>query len=77
MWSDPVGAPHRLYRSRLDRKLAGVCGGIGDYFRIDPVMVRLLWVAGTLVSAGFGIILYIVAILVVPNDPREASPPAS
>ncbi|MEM3547344.1 MAG: PspC domain-containing protein [Candidatus Bathyarchaeia archaeon] len=67
----------RLYRSRKNRILAGVCGGLGEYLNIDPVVVRLIWVAISLVW-GFGIILYIIAALIIPEEPTTASPtPAS
>lgn len=68
--------PRRLYRSRIDRKLAGICGGVAEYFDIDPVIVRLIWIGLTLPSLGIGILLYIVAIFVVPNDPRQPAPQA-
>jgi phage shock protein PspC (stress-responsive transcriptional regulator) len=74
MSNEGKGAPRRLYRSLLDRKMGGVCGGIAEYFGIDPVIVRLLWVAVTIASLGFGILLYIVALLVVPNNPHQAGP---
>lgn len=57
----------RLYRSRTDRMLGGVAGGLGDYFDVDPVLVRLAWVA--LAFAGIGVIAYIVAWIVVPQEP--------
>jgi phage shock protein PspC (stress-responsive transcriptional regulator) len=63
-----------LYRSIADRKLAGVCGGLAEYVGIDPVIARLVWVAVTIVSFGFGILLYIIAILVVPNHPHQDGP---
>ncbi len=59
----------RLYRSKRDKVLGGVCGGIADYFEMDPVMVRLVWVLFTLVSMGFGIIAYIAAWIIVPEEP--------
>ncbi|MBS7611045.1 PspC domain-containing protein [Candidatus Bathyarchaeota archaeon] len=62
----------RLYRSRKNRVLAGVCGGLGEYLNIDPVVVRLIWVAISLVW-GFGIILYIIAALIIPEEPTAAS----
>jgi phage shock protein C len=65
--------PKKLYRSRANRRLFGVCGGIGDYFNIDPVLIRLLWILFT-VAAGGGVIAYIVACLIVPEKPHhEAS----
>lgn len=63
----------RLYRSRKNRVLAGVCGGLGEYLNIDPVVIRLIWVAISLVW-GFGIILYIIAALIIPEEPTTTSP---
>ena len=60
----------RLYRSRRDRKLAGVCGGIGEYFNIDPVIIRLLWVVFTLMG-GSGLVAYILAVILIPNHPDQ------
>lgn len=56
----------RLYLSKTDKKLCGVCAGIAEYFEIDPTLVRLAWVAFTLLG-GSGIIAYIVAAIVMPN----------
>jgi len=64
---------HRLLRSRQERMLAGVCGGIAREFDIDPSLVRLGWVILTLLSGGVGIILYIVAIFVMPEEPLQNS----
>ena len=50
----------RLYKSTVDKKLCGVCAGIAEYFEIDPTLVRLGWVAFTLLG-GSGVIAYIVA----------------
>ncbi|MFA6213790.1 MAG: PspC domain-containing protein [Candidatus Micrarchaeia archaeon] len=59
----------RVYRSKKNRMLAGVCGGIAEYFEIDPTLVRLLLVL--LVLMGFaGIILYLVAWLIIPENPN-------
>ena len=59
----------RLYRSRTDRILAGVCGGIGIYYTTDPNLVRVLWVVLTLLSVGIGIIAYIAAWILIPEEP--------
>ncbi|SHJ69369.1 PspC domain-containing protein [Paramaledivibacter caminithermalis] len=56
----------RLYRSRNDRILAGVCGGIADYFGIDTSLVRIAWVIFTLMG-GAGIIAYIICAIVFPE----------
>ncbi|MBT4376498.1 PspC domain-containing protein [archaeon] len=56
----------RLYRSKKDRIIAGVCAGIGEYFNLDPVLIRLLWVIGTLIY-GAGILAYIIAWIIIPE----------
>lgn len=61
----------RLYRSRSNRKIAGVCGGLGEYFNVDPTIVRLLFVLVVLFSVGFGVIVYILMwIIVVPEKEK-------
>lgn len=61
----------RLYRSREDRVLAGVCGGLGEYLDIDPVLIRVAWVAMVLIK-GFGLLLYVIWLFVVPLKPFVA-----
>jgi phage shock protein C len=64
----------RLTRSRTDKMIAGVCGGLAEYFRIDPVIVRLIFVLVTLTS-GMGIIIYPVLWLLMPKgEPEELIP---
>lgn len=58
----------RLYKSRRDRKLFGVCGGLGDYFNLDPTVVRLLFIFMTILSVGTGILLYIAMAIFVPDE---------
>ena len=58
----------RLYRSRDDRMLFGVAGGMARYFNVDPAIVRLVWVL-LFLAAGAGILLYIVAGIVIPEEP--------
>lgn len=59
----------RLYRSRKDTFLSGVCGGIAEYFNIDVSLVRIGWVIATLATSGLGLIAYIIAAVVVPVEP--------
>lgn len=59
----------RLYRSRKDTFLSGVCGGIADYFNFDVSLVRIGWVVATLATGGLGLIAYIIAAVVVPMEP--------
>ncbi len=64
--------PRRLTRSRTDRVFAGVCGGIGHYFGIDPVLVRAAWVVLSLLTAVVpGMILYLLAAIVIPQGTGE------
>ena len=58
----------RLYKSRNDRMLGGVCGGIAEFFDIDPSLVRLGWVLFCALG-GSGILAYIVAAIVIPEQP--------
>ena len=58
----------RLYKSRTEKKLGGVCGGIATYFNIDPTIVRLLWLV-TVFCGGGGLIAYLIAYIVVPREP--------
>ena len=59
----------KLYRSTTNKKLAGVCGGIAEYFDIDVTIVRLV-VAFCVLFAGFGLLAYIVAALIIPSNPN-------
>ena len=59
----------RLYRSRKDRILCGVCGGLGKYLGVDSTIIRLLWILLSL-AYGVGILLYILACFIVPLEPR-------
>ncbi len=56
----------RLYRSRKDRMLGGVCGGIGEYLKVDPTVIRLIWVLFAL--SGAGILAYIIAWIIIPEE---------
>ena len=57
----------KLFRSAADRKLAGVCGGIGEYFGIDPTMVRIGWVVFCLLG-GSGVLAYFLCALIIPEE---------
>ncbi|WP_363317195.1 PspC domain-containing protein, partial [uncultured Porphyromonas sp.] len=56
----------RLYRSRGDRMLGGVCGGIAEYFNMDSSLVRILWVLFTLMG-GSGLLIYLICLVVIPS----------
>lgn len=59
----------RLYRSRKDQQIAGVCGGVADYLGVDPTLVRLLWVIFAL-AGGPGLLLYVIMWAIVPEEPE-------
>lgn len=58
----------KLYRSRRDRMIAGVCGGLADYFQVDPTIIRLLFILFVLLG-GSGVLAYLIMWLVVPVEP--------
>lgn len=58
----------KLYKSRKDKKIFGLCGGIGEYVKIDPTLIRLAW-AMTIFIYGAGFWFYLIAALIVPERP--------
>src|SRR5436309_2811729 len=83
--NEPVMVPagvHRLTRSETEKKIGGVCGGLADYFKVDPTLVRVVWAVLTIVPGAIvlGVIAYLVAWFIMPADhaPRvtAASPAA-
>jgi len=62
------GGNGRLYRSRTNRILFGVCGGLGEYLNVDPTLIRLLWIIFCLLY-GVGILAYLIAAIVIPKRP--------
>ena len=64
----------KLYRSRENRMLGGVCGGLGEYFDIDPTLVRLLFVAGALLGIpGALALVYLAMLIIVPQEESSLS----
>ena len=59
----------KLYRSRTNRMIFGVCAGLAEFFGIDPTVVRLVFVAGALLGFGSFILIYLVMFFVVPEEP--------
>ena len=60
---------NKLYRSRSDRWLAGVCCGIGDYFNTDPTVIRVIFVLAALIMGG-GLLIYLILWLIIPLEPE-------
>ena len=57
----------RLYKSSVNYMICGVCGGIAEDLAVDPTLIRLAWVIFTCLSAGTGIIAYIIAAIIIPS----------
>ncbi len=68
-----VQQTHRLHKSRDDRFMFGVAGGIAEYFDVDPVLVRGGWVLLTVATGGIGLLVYIVLAIVTPKSRRQVS----
>ncbi len=62
-----MNTTRKLYRSRKNKVLGGVCGGLGEYFDIDPSLIRLLWVFVVLMG-GSGILIYIILWVILPEE---------
>ena len=58
----------RLFRSQSDRMFAGVCGGLGEYFEIDPTLIRLIFVFGAIITGSGLFWVYLVMMILVPED---------
>ncbi len=63
----------KLYRSMADKKLCGVCGGLGEYFDVDPTLIRLLWIIFTFMG-GAGLLAYIICAIIVPQQGQLPNP---
>jgi phage shock protein C len=66
----PAFAPKRLTRSSTDKKIAGVCGGLAEYFDLDPTLVRVLWLL-LLFFAGTGFLAYLILWIALPIAPAR------
>ena len=63
-----MDSTRKLYRSKTDRKVAGVCGGLAQYFNIDPTLIRVLFVVLAILG-GSGLVLYLALWIIVPTEP--------
>ncbi len=64
-----IESRHRLMRSRTDRKVAGVCAGFAEYFDLDVSLVRVVWLIAALLPPGISLIAYVIAWIVMPEEP--------
>ncbi|MFQ5817220.1 MAG: PspC domain-containing protein [Terriglobia bacterium] len=72
--SPPAAIPKRLMRSRRDKKIAGVCAGLADYFEFDVTLIRIVWLLVVFLG-GTGLLAYLVCWIVMPLAPEPASAP--
>ncbi len=63
-----------LFRPKNGRMIAGVCAGIGIHLDTDPTVIRLVWAALTVISFGTGILVYLAAWILIPEEPGEETP---
>jgi phage shock protein C len=63
----------KLYRSRANRMIGGICGGLGKFFSIDPTVVRIVFVLGMLLGFGSFFLLYIIMLFIVPEETNGGS----
>lgn len=60
----------KLFRSKNEKLISGVCGGIATYFNVDPTVVRFIWVVVSLISASIpGVLIYIIRTFIIPEEP--------
>jgi len=61
----------KLYKIEEGKKLDGVCGGLAEYFNVDPTLVRAAWAVVTLFTVGTGLLAYLVCALILPRKPSD------
>jgi phage shock protein PspC (stress-responsive transcriptional regulator) len=60
----------RLYRSKKERILGGVCAGLGEHLDVDPTVIRLIWAVVSVLSLGTGIVIYVLAWIIIPEEDK-------
>lgn len=63
----------RLYRSKKEQMLGGICGGLAEYIDVDPSIIRLVWVVLIVLSWGLFLLVYIAAWIIIPASPEESA----
>jgi phage shock protein C len=61
---------HRLYRSRSERMISGVAGGLADYVDLDPTIIRLVWLMAFLTTGPLALLLYVLCAMIIPREPE-------
>ena len=60
----------KLFKSNRDKKICGICGGIGEYFNIDPTVIRIAWIFFSALG-GSGLLAYIICAIIIPDNPDD------
>ena len=58
----------KLLRSRTNRTICGVCGGLGEYIGVDPTVIRVIWLIASICSVGTGFVVYLLATIIIPEE---------
>ena len=58
----------KLFRSKTNRTICGVCGGLGEYIGVDPTVIRIMWLIASLCSVGTGFVVYLLAAIIIPEE---------
>lgn len=74
---DNQSAVRRLFRSRTDRHLTGLSGGLAHHLNVDPTLVRIVWVVATALTFPVAPLAYCIAALIIPNEPTEYTSPVA
>jgi phage shock protein C len=69
--------PRKLYRSQSQRMWAGVCGGLAEYFNVDVTLMRVLFVALTILSGGLGLLVYLAMWILIPDQRKAPRSPGA
>lgn len=70
--TDGSGGSKVLYRPRNDRMVGGVCAGLANYIGMDVTLMRVIWVVGTIITGGAGLLAYLVTWIIMPDESRVA-----
>ena len=67
-----ISFSNRLYRSRTERMIGGVCGGVAEYFNVDITLVRIIWVI-SIFAQGLGVVVYLAGLIIIPDNPSTSA----
>ena len=67
-----ISLSNQLYRSRTERMIGGVCGGVAEYFNVDITLIRIIWVI-SIFAQGLGVVAYIAGLIIIPDNPNSST----